>query len=451
MTVAAFLAALRRRAVALIVCILAGAVGGIAVVAKTPKQYQATSTFFVSIPTTTTLANESAAVQVAADLIVSFQKLVTTRVVETDVAQRLGLAEGDVGGHVSATVEASSFFIDVHAVSNDPGRARLIADTTADVVVSKIPEIQGKQANPVTASIIDRAQLPGAPFEPKPRSTVILGLLLGLVGGIGLVALLEALDRTVRGTAQATDLAKAPLLGAIPKRRGADRDRLVVSADASEPYRGLRTAVQFLNPDRPPCTLVMTSPAPGDGKTTTATNLAVAMAESGQSVVLVDADLRQAKVTRSLGASKHAGLASYIAHQATVDEIVFQSGQLNVIPSGPLPPNPSELLGSQRMVGLLEELSQHFDFVLLDAPPALVVTDAVVLALHCDATFLVVRHGVTSRSAIVETERRFEAVGAKLSGVVLNALPKSDSVGYYGQYVYAGPSGRARWLGRRMT
>jgi capsular exopolysaccharide synthesis family protein len=262
--------------------------------------------------------------------------------------------------------------------------------------------------------------------------------MLGVLAGLLAAALIEALDRTVKSATQADELFAAPLLALVPRHRS---PQLALATDDrgpfGEPYRSLRTSLRFLDPDRPLDTLLVTSPTPGDGKTTTAANLAIALALSGEHVVVVDADLRRATLADSLGLERAVGLTSLVLGTAPLNEVLQSWGpNLDVLASGPLPPNPSEILGSRLFHNVLRELSDIADMVIIDVPPVLPVADAVALAAHVDGVLLVARYGSTLRNAAQEARRRLDTVNANVLGYVLNAVPPRESRDYYADYLY---------------
>jgi receptor protein-tyrosine kinase len=269
-----------------------------------------------------------------------------------------------------------------------------------------------------------------------------LALVLGLATGVVLMSLLEGLDRTIKSGEQGSAAFESALLALIPRRRRASG--LVVADDTAsvdgEPYRALRTAVQFADPDTPLRTLLVTSASPGDGKTTTAANLALALAAAGDRVAVVDADLRRAALAEAFGLERAVGLSSLFLHTAELDDALqeWRPGVFVLASGWPLPPNPSEILGSQMMSQLLQDLAARFDTVLIDTPPVLPVTDAVALSTQVDGVLLVARHGRTQRGQAAEASRRLTAVGADVIGFVLNAVPARESAGYYAAYRYAG-------------
>jgi capsular exopolysaccharide synthesis family protein len=449
-----YLAVLRRRWLALALCVVAGLAGAAAIVATTHKAYRANSTLFIEVPKVplaSSVADQVQAQQAATDYIHSFEQLAQTDTAVDAIAAELQVSRDLVKDHVSAKAINGTFYLQVTATSRQPDTARILADAAASVMVQQIPQLQKDQPNPVLARLWDRAREPSGPYQPRPKTTLAVGGGLGLVVGIALIVLLEALDRTLRGAEQASSLTGAPLLGTIPRRRGAGASRLIVSGTDAEPYRGLRTAVQFLDPDSPPQVLLVTSPSPGDGKSTTAANLAAALADSGQRVLLVDGDLRRGQLTRTFGVEKAPGLSSLVTRTAGLRDVLLEQGQVMFLPTGPLPPNPSEILGSQAAADVLAEIRTIADIIVIDAAPVLAVTDAVVLARQTDAVLLVVRHGATPRAGAADARRQLEAVAMPAAGVVLNAVPRSEGTGYYGEYLYVAPTLRQRLTGRAAS
>jgi capsular exopolysaccharide synthesis family protein len=230
-------------------------------------------------------------------------------------------------------------------------------------------------------------------------------------------------------------------LGVVPYDPTAGKHPLV-DADQQSPraeaFRTLRTNLQFADVDRPPRVIVVTSPLPSEGKSTSACNVALTLALGGARVVLVDGDLRKPAVGKYLGISNAAGLTSVLAGRHELRDVVVTYGRdtLSILPSGPTPPNPSELLGSQQMSDLLATLANHSDIVVVDAPPLLPVTDAAVLASAADGAVLVLKHGKTRREEALRAVQALEAVNAKLLGTVLNFAPKRTRRGGYDGYGY---------------
>jgi succinoglycan biosynthesis transport protein ExoP len=298
------------------------------------------------------------------------------------------------------------------------------------------------------AQLVTPATAADEPVEPRPVRTGAVALVVGLMFGVGLAFLFDYLDDSIKAK---EDVERAtpglPVLAFIPSIAGwKDRDetRLVSVTDASSPaseaYRSLRTSVQFLGLDRPLKAMVMTSPGAGEGKTTTLANLAVALARAGQHVIVVCCDLRRPRVHEFFGLSNATGFTSVMLGEAPLSEAlqtVRGSSKLRLLASGPLPPNPSELLASDRAVELFESLRKQADTVLIDAPPVLPVTDAAVLSSRVDATLLVATANVTTRKALARAVEVLANVDAPLVGTVLNGVDAEGGYGYgygYGYY-----------------
>ena len=297
------------------------------------------------------------------------------------------------------------------------------------------------------AELISPAVTPSRPSSPDTKRTALFGLGIGLVLGVGGVLLADALDDRIRSPEELSEVAgQVPVLGmvpAVPVGRKA-LGPLLPSIDAptstaTEAYRQLRTSLQFLDPERDWKLVQLTSSIPGEGKTTTATNLAVMLAEAGRKTLLIDADLRRPQAHQVFGIEQAPGLTSILLGELDLDQAVQKVEgleHLRVLPSGPVPPNPAEVLAGARMGRLLEEIrSRDADAVIFDTPPILPVADALALAPRVDATMVVVQARRTSAKSLKQSLERLEQVNAHITGVVLNALRPQRGRGYaYGQY-----------------
>jgi polysaccharide biosynthesis transport protein len=313
--------------------------------------------------------------------------------------------------------------------------------------------------------IVDPAMIPSTPSRPAKTRNIALAFLVGLVGGIGLALLREYLDNTVKTPDDVETLARLPSLAVVPafgegaaaaRRTGflrttttsvngyEKRIELVAQhlpkSQMSEAFRALRTALLLSQPDRPPQVILVTSALPREGKTTAAANLAVTLAQLGDSTVLVDADLRKPGVGRllDLGTGKYAGLSSYLAGVSSLDLVTVPHpaiANLAAIPTGPLPPNPADLLSSHRLSEAIAELRKKYKFVVIDSPPIMAATDAVILSVQTDGVLLVVRSGETPKEAFSRTRDLLISVKSHLLGVVLNAVD-SSAPDYYYSYRY---------------
>ena len=311
--------------------------------------------------------------------------------------------------------------------------------------------------------IINAARVPTAPSEPNIPRNLAFALVLGAISGIGLAFLLENMDNTVRTPEQAQAISALPSLGMIPlgsktSNRGPSGTRLALTSSKeavemvtqvrpqsqmAESYRALRTSLLLSNLGAPPKVVMVTSARPQEGKTTTSINTAIVLAQKGTRVLLVDADLRRPSVHKTLGMGPRSGLSNVLTGSATLQQTVVASPvlpNLFVLPAGSPPPNPAELLASSNMRDLLAELREQYDHIVIDTPPTLSVTDAVVLSPRADATILVIRSGQTTKQALRRSRDILMQVNAHVAGVLLNAVDLT-SPDYYYYYEYQGKYG----------
>ena len=309
---------------------------------------------------------------------------------------------------------------------------------------------------------VDIARTPNVPTEPNIPRNLGFGLLLGVTSGIGLAFLLEGVDNTVRTPEQAQVISGLPSLGMIPlgsrtSSETAPRGLAVASpkevvelitqsrpqSQMSEAYRALRTSLLLTSVGAPPKVILITSALPQEGKTTTSINAATVLAQKGTRVLLIDADLRRPSIHKTLALGPRVGLSNVLTGGATLQDATFRSPllpNLYVMPAGTPPPNPAELLASPQMAELLSNLRGHYDHIVIDTPPTLSVTDAVVLSPCADAIVLVIRSGQTTKPALRRSREILGQVNARVSGVLLNAVDL-DSPDYYYYYEYQGKYG----------
>ena len=284
------------------------------------------------------------------------------------------------------------------------------------------------------------------PVRPDRKKDVMLGLVLGLILGCSAAFLLEYLDNSVRSWTDVRDMLGMAALGAIP---AADPQPLTVWQEGArshlaEAYRMLRSNVSFLSVDSPVKTILVTSPGPGEGKSSTIANLACSLAQEGKRVVVIDADMRKPSLYRLLGGGRHIGLAEVLSGAATIEQALRQGEIAGVwtIPVDQLPPNPAELLSGQRVRDLIDRLAETFDTVLIDTPPCLMVTDAAVLASQVDAVILVVAAGKTSRESATRARDTLLSAHGRVVGVVLNRFQSHATSSQY--YYYGDEDGQPR-------
>lgn len=303
--------------------------------------------------------------------------------------------------------------------------------------------------------VVDQAMLPSAPVL-KPQSTIILTMLFfGLLAGIILAFLLESLDTGLRSVAEIENVTELPSLAIIPRARRAAADQSNLStaernvsslsqpkSQFAEAFRSLRTALLLSTTEHPPKFILLTSATPSEGKTTAASNLACILAQGNARVLLIDADLRRPNVHHRFGLNGRIGLTTLLTGATTLKETVQRVSEvpnLDVLVSGPVPPFPTEMLSSEAMARLLEHCDEIYTHIVIDSPPILSVTDAVILARESDAVVLVVRHGKSSKHVVRRARDLLLRSGAPIIGIVLNAVDMS-SPEYYGYYGYSGYS-----------
>ena len=313
--------------------------------------------------------------------------------------------------------------------------------------------------------VVDSARVPLSPTSPDIPRNLGIGLILGLCGGVGLAFLLESLDNTVRTPEQAELVSGLPTLGVVPQFLRADAPRLQPAklslanseppsrraeliaqlrpnSEAAECYRSLRTSILLSALDSPPKVLLVTSPLPQEGKTTTSVNCAIVLAQRGSRVLLVDADLRRPGVHRAFGFDRKGGLSTVLAGTTTIESVMKtypEVPNLSILPAGPPPPHPAELLDASKMRSLIAEWRKEYDHVIIDTPPALSVTDPVLLSVEADSIILVIRSGKTTKDALRRAGELLWQVNARVMGIVVNGIDLGSPDHYY--YYYGAKAG----------
>jgi capsular exopolysaccharide synthesis family protein len=315
--------------------------------------------------------------------------------------------------------------------------------------------------------VVDVAGIPTFPITPNVPRNLMIGLLLGLAAGMGLAFVLESLDRTVRNMEEVSAISMLPALGTIPLQlssNGHVRKRLTTlsvgdgkpdppdlvtyvrpKSEAAEAYRALRTSILLSSFGAPPKVILVTSALPQEGKTTVSANSALVLAQRGNRVLLLDADLRRPGIEKLFGIKARGGLSTLISGVDKLEDVLVHSTEvpnLWIMPAGPIPPQPAELLSSTLMKEYIARWRNEFDHVVIDTPPCLSVTDAVVLSPDADRVILVARSGKTTKPALRRASELLLQVNARVMGVVLNALDLRSGDGYY-HYSYGGSYARS--------
>lgn len=322
---------------------------------------------------------------------------------------------------------------------------KMFSDKLADLSLRE-------QAHHASARIIEMAQVPAAPVRPKKMQSILFAALIGLFAGICLALLQEFLDDRINSVQDADRLLGLPSLGHVPALAAEDA-RLLPQMQGlgpgSESYRVLRTNIQFASVDAPARTLLVTSSTPGEGKTTTAVNLAFAMVMDGKTVVLVDTDLRRPTLHKLLNLPALPGLTDVLLGRAALQPQEVMPG-LSVLTAGSTPPNPGELLNSRTFRNLVDTLAERADLVIFDSPPVLAAADAAILASQMDGTVLVVETGRTKKAAARRASQMLAHARANVLGIAYNKMRPQDANDYHYQYYSAAPSLEGR-NGRQST
>ncbi|MFN2347244.1 MAG: polysaccharide biosynthesis tyrosine autokinase [Dermatophilaceae bacterium] len=409
------------------------------------KVYESSTQFFVS----TTGASDSGALLQGSTFtqqrVKSYAQLLTTPRVLDQVAQATGVDPTGLETQVSASTPPDTVLIDVAVRDPNPETARSIAAAVAEVFPSTVTELEtpaGLDASPVKVTVVKPPSVPTSPVSPQPVRNIALGLILGLLAGLGAGVLRETLDRSVKSLEDLASVTDRPVLGQISFDADSPKRPLIVEVDPrsprSEAFRSLRTNLTFIDAADHPKTIVVTSSVTGEGKSTVTMNLAMTMVQAGARVCLIEADLRRPKVLGYMGLDGSVGLTDALIGHAPISELLQQYGDtgLWVVGAGAIPPNPSELLGSPSMRTALAELGKNFDQVIIDAPPVLPVTDAVVLSTVADGVIVVAGSGLVEREQLNHTLKSIASVNGKVLGLVLNRVPKGTG-GQYTRYAYS--------------
>ena len=425
-------------------------------ITRTP-QYEASTRLFVSVRSGESSAGElTQGSTFARQAVTSYVSVVNSSIVMDRVISELGLqmTSDQLAASVSADSPADTVLIDVNVLNPDPDMAQQIANTTSevfsDVISNQIEAVSDGGTTRVRVEIIQPARLPESPVSPNVKQNLALGLILGLGLGIGLAILRSVLDTRVRSKEDITAITELPIIGTIAKDPDAEKRPLIALEDPHSPlvesYRTLRTNLQYLGIENNEKSIVVTSAGPSEGKSTTAVNLAIVMADAGARVVLIDADLRKPKISKMLGIEGSVGLSDLLIGKVTFEDTLQQWGrkQLFVLPSGKIPPNPSELLGSSVMERVLEALTAHFDYIIIDAPPVLAVTDAAILSTRTSGAVVLSAAGKTRKAELADAFAALDAVDGKVLGVIATMVPTKGPNSYnYGAYSYKSYSEKA--------
>src|SRR4051794_22974299 len=446
----------------IVACFLVGIGAAAALSALTTPVYQSRATLFISTPDSSGVSGAYTGSLFTQQRVKSYVNFVSSPKVAQTAIDDLGLpmTAGALASKVSANAPIDTSLINISVTDPSPRRAQQLAQGVADSfskLATRLEAAPGAPSN-VKITVVRPAEVPGGPIKPRPRLNLALGALVGLAIGIGYSVLRETIDTRIKSVEAVNQASGVSSLAAIAYDEAATDKPLIVQdrprAPRAEAFRQLRTNLQFIDVDNPPRSIVVTSSVPGEGKTTTACNLAITLSQAGVDTVLVEADLRRPRVGDYLGIETAVGLTDVLIGEVALGDVVQPwgpTGKLLALPAGTIPPNPSELLGSRQMADLLERLAKD-RLVIIDAPPLLPVTDAAVLTASASGAILVVRANSTRKEQVKHAVENLRSVGGRLFGAVYNMAPTRgpDAYGYGYGYGYYGNDGNER-SGRRTT
>jgi succinoglycan biosynthesis transport protein ExoP len=438
---------LRRRWLSVILITLSVLALASLVTLSMPKTYTATTRLFFAVrgESVSELAQGSS---FAEKQMSSYAEVATSPLVLEPVITELGLptTSESLADSVDASVPLGTVIIVISATDSDPRKAARIANavgTELAKVAGGLSPSQEDGSEAVRATTLAVAQVPTKPSSPNIPRNLGVGLVIGLLLGIATAALRQLLDTKVRSEQDVRALTDRPILGVVAFDQAVPRHPVILRdeplAAPSEAVRRLRTNLQFIDVADRPKSIVISSSIPAEGKSTIALNLAVSLADTGARIILVDADLRRPSIAEYVGIEGNVGLTTVLIGRAHVEDVVQPLGttSLDLLPAGQIPPNPSELLGSSAMAGLLDRLTASYDMVLLDSPPLLPVTDAAVLAKMAGGALVVVGADRIHRAQLQETLGSLETAGAHILGVVMNKIDRREAGTYSYESGYA--------------
>ncbi|GAA3697991.1 polysaccharide biosynthesis tyrosine autokinase [Zhihengliuella alba] len=440
-----------------------------------PKVYESSSSGLVMVAGASDLGTALAGDNLSKSKATSYSSIAATRPVAARVKEELGLdaSEDALLGRVSVEVPTATAEIRITASAETPEQAQELANAWVEALSAQAVDIETQGATAdigpaVTVEPLGRAALPTSPTSPNVRLAMAIGAVAGLALGLAYALIRNHLDRRIRSAAMVERLGQA-VVGTIPRDDRLEKGRAVVESDAlmldgdrqahafSEALRELRTNLSYIDVDNPPRSIVVTSSVPSEGKSSLAANLAAAIASTGQRTVLIDADLRRPVQAGIFDLPAGGGLTDVLSSAADLDDVLMPFGPLpalEVLGAGRIPPNPSELLGSNSMKRLIASLVEDA-VVIIDAPPLLPVTDAAVLSTAVDGTLVTVKAGQTTIDELEKSLGNLRRVGTRVLGVILNQVPTrgvgSAEYGYYGKYYYSNSESGGSSAGRESA
>lgn len=451
-----YAAALRRYWLAIVLMIVIGVAAGYGWAKLQTPIYQADASGYIKVTAAADqeMYGPGQTDGLAQSKVPTYLDMSSWRTVATTAAEELGVSTPPevLVQRITVANPDGTAILKFTAQGASPEEASALASAWVTALAAEIDKVEGTGkpgTAPMTILLGESASVPSAPVFPDTKLAMIIGFVIGLGGGIAFALLRALADRRLRSADDVEQRLSIPVAGTLPDVGGLAAGKRLYRLGAGgakaqradfavrESLRMLRTNLQFMNVDNPPRKIVVTSALPGEGKSTVAANLATALADSGQHVVLIDGDLRRPTVAESIGIDGSIGLTDVLAGRIDITQALRRAEgtpNLLVLAAGTLPPNPSELLGSARMRTVLEDLAAHAT-VIVDAPPLLAVTDGAVLTRQADGALIVVSAGHTSYDVVDKAVDVLEKIHGHVLGIVLNKVPMTGAT-YGGAYTY---------------
>ncbi len=447
-----FVKILRARWITVCVAALIPILASVAYTLTQVPLYEASTRLYVSTTAGSSAADLYSGNRLSQDRVLSYTQLIMGETLAQRTIDRLGLKTSATAlkAEVTAKSKPDTVLIDVSVLDPSPIQARDIANTLSDEFVAMVRELEtpAEGDRPDARVVVEqRASVPTDPVVPKKGRNLAAGILAGAMLGVGVALLRDQLDNTIKDPEALEKVAGTGVVGYVPFDKKLVVDHAIAfdtdNSGTAEAFRKLRTNLQFLAVDNPPRLIIVTSSSPSEGKSTTAINIALALAEAGHSVVLVDGDLRRPRLAEYLGLVGAVGFSTVLSGGASLDDVLQKTKftNLTVLTAGTVPPNPSELLGSLAAKKMFSDLRETFDYVIVDSSPLLAVTDGAILAADADGAIVAVRAGTTKRDQLTHAIGTLLDVDAKLLGAVLTMIPTRGTASYsYRYYNYYGAS-----------
>lgn len=429
-----------------------GALLGFGYTLLQPKVYTSTATGYVIVGDGAGIGDVISGSTAAKEKASAYLAFVNSGPVADEIVAAnpdLNLTRGQVQGNLTATVDADSALIRVSSTGNTPQAAQALANSSLEAVAKVANSLEGSST--VRVIPLEDATVSSTPVSPDTKKLTGMGAIAGFALVLAVIFLRRTIDTKLRTREDATKATDAGVLGVLPLSDELTEENILHSDSdhvSQEAIRQMRTNLRFVNVDNPPKSLIVTSAEPGEGKSTVSTSIARALADAGEPVIIIDADLRRSTIAKKFKIDSKVGLTQVLADQVELADAVrqFEDTQLFILPAGRIPPNPSELLGSDKMRQLIAELSGEFT-VIVDVPPVLPVTDATLLSTAVDGVVLVGSVGKTRKENLAEAAANLRKVSANLLGVVINRAPRTGLGNSYYGFAYSSAAGYISYYG----